>query len=95
MTGWNWGGDVDFDKEIDVDIDVVVDLDTDINFDKEYDADIKIYADTDVEGNSATLQVEAEAYGEDTAVEVDAVVLTMEETLSSVYLSVISATDGS
>ena len=85
--------DVNFDKDIDIDIDVDVDLNVDIDFDKNVDVDIKIDADADVSGNIANVSVEAEAYGKDTLVEIDATVLTIENQLSSVYLSIISAVD--
>ena len=82
---------VDFDKDIKVDIDVDVDLDVKITFDKDVDVDIKIDADANVDGNIANVSVEAEAYGKDTLVEIDATVLTIQDQLSSVYLSIISA----
>ncbi len=84
--------DVDFDKYIDVDIDVKVDLDVNIDFYKDVDVDIKIESDVDVKGNLTNVSIEAEAYGENSLVEIDMTVLTTDY-LSSAYVSVISAVD--
>lgn len=84
--------DVDFDKYIDVDIDVKVDLDVNIDFYKNVDVDIKIESDVDVKGNLTNVSIEAEAYGENSLVEIDMTVLTTDY-LSSAYVSVISAVD--
>ncbi len=86
---WN---DVDFDKEIDVKIDVEVDLDVDINFYKDVDVDIKVDSDVDVKDNLTHVSVEAEAFGDNSLVEIDASVLTTDY-LSSAYLSIIAAVD--
>ena len=94
MSGW-WfpPKNDDFEKDLRIDVDVDIDFDTDIDFDKDYDADIKIDADADVKGNIATVVLDAEAVGKDTLVEVDAAVLTIENELSSVTMSIISAVD--
>lgn len=84
--------DVDFDKYIDVDIDVKVDLDVNIDFYKDVDVDIKVNSDVDVKGNLTNVSIEAEAYGENSLVEIDMTVLTTDY-LSSAYVSVISAVD--
>lgn len=83
--------DVDFYKNIDVEIDVDVKLDVDIDFHKDVDIDVKVDSKAEVEGNIANVSVEAEAYGYDTLVEIDATVLTIEDQLSSAYVSIISA----
>jgi hypothetical protein len=88
------GHDVDFDfkKDIDVDIDVKVDLEWDIDFYKDVDVDIKVDSDVDVKDNLTSVAVEAEAFGDNSLVEVDISVLTTDY-LSSAAVSVISAVD--
>lgn len=83
--------DYEFDKEIDINVDVTINFDTNIDFDKTFDADIYVSSHVCIEGNLATLTLDAEAVGYDTLVEVDAAVLTVENELSSITLSVISA----
>ena len=87
--GWNH---FEFEKEIEVDIDVNVDLDVKIEFEKEVDVDIKVDSDVDVKGNLTSVSVDAEAYGNNSLVEIDATVLTTDY-LSSAYLSIIAAVD--
>ncbi len=86
--------DFEFDKdlEIDVDIDLDFDVDVDVDVNIEKCIDIEIDSDVDLDGNTAELSLDAQAIGDDTLVEVIAVVLTTED-LSSVTLNVISATD--
>ena len=84
--------EVDFDKEIDVNIDVDVELDWEINFDKFYNVDIDVNTDVDIEDNLTSVTIEAEAFGENTLVEIDAAVLTTDY-LSSAAVSIISAVD--
>ena len=81
----------EFNKDIDIAVSTDIDFDTDTDFNKEFDADISVASDTDVDGNLSTLTLDAEAVGTDTLVEADASVLTVEDQLSSVTLSVISA----
>ena len=83
---------VEFDKEIDVDIDVEVDLKWDIEFDKDVDVDIKVDSDVDVKDNLTSVTVEAEAFGDNSLVEIDMAVLTTDY-LSSAAVSVIAAVD--
>ena len=85
--------DFDFDKDIQIDVDLEFDVDVDIEFDKDVDIYGDICWDVDVQGNTAMLTLDAEAVGKDTLVEVDAVVLTIEDELSSITLSVVSAID--
>lgn len=90
MTDYSWS-DVDFDKEIDVDIDVSLEFDVDVDVKKDTDIDVCINADVDVKGNSAELILSVEAYGEDTYVQADVAILTIEDELSSIDLYAVSA----
>lgn len=85
--------EVDFDKLIDVTINTDINLDVVIDFDKTFDACILVNSDVNIFGNLTNVSVEAEAYGWDTLVEVDTMVLTTDY-LSSAYVSVISAVNG-
>jgi hypothetical protein len=89
---WDWK-EVDFDKEIDIDVDVDFDVDVDVDVDKDTDIDVYIDADTDIRGNSAELFLSVEAYGYDTYTQADAVVLTIEDALSSIEVYAVSAVD--
>lgn len=82
--------EVDFEKYIDVEINTTINLEVDIDFYKDFDAHFDVTSYVCVEGNLTNVSVEAEAYGWDTVVEIDAVVLTTDY-LSSAYVSVISA----
>lgn len=90
MTWWH--NDNDFDKDLEIDVDVEIDIDTDIDFDKDFDADINVTSNTHVDGNSTSVLFDAEALGEDTVVEADIIVLTIEDELSSATGSIIAAT---
>ena len=84
--------DVDFSKEIDIEVDVDVDLKFDIEFDKDVDVDIKVESDVDIKDNLTQVVVDAEAFGDNSLVEIDLAVLTTDY-LSHASLSVISAVD--
>lgn len=84
--------DVDFDKDIDVKVDFDLDIDSKTDIDKDVKVDVDVDVKTEVDGNLAHLLVDAEAVGKDTFVEVDAIVLTIENELSSIVLDVTSAT---
>lgn len=81
------------DLEIDVDIDLDFDVDVEVNVDICKEIDIDIYSDVDLNGNTAELTLDAQAIGGDTLVEAIVTVLTVEDELSSISLSVISAAD--
>ena len=72
---------------------IVVDSDFESDISIESDVDIQIDSDVDVDGNLSQLSLDAEAIGTDTLVEVDSSVLTVEDQLSSVTLSVVSAVE--
>jgi hypothetical protein len=84
---------VDFDKDIDVDIDVDSNSDYSVDVSVDANIDICIESEVDIEGNSAVLTFDAEAVGDDTAVTVDVVVLTIEDELSSISGTISSAVD--
>jgi hypothetical protein len=81
------------DKEIDIEVDLDLDIDVDVKVEKDVDIDIYFDADVDINGNFAELILDAQAHGKDTAVEVEAVVLTFEDELSMITLHVVSAVD--
>ncbi|KLK91311.1 hypothetical protein AA309_20850 [Microvirga vignae] len=82
--------DIKFEKTIDAEIDSEVALDWDIEFDKDVEADVKVDSDVDLDGNSTMVTVDAEAYGDNSLVEVDTAVLTTDK-LSHASVAVISA----
>jgi len=91
MSSWDYGEpDFEFDKEIEIDFDTNIDFDTDIELDVYKDVDVDVRVDTHVEGNSAFLTADVEAIGKDTFVEVDASVLAVEDTMSSVTLHAVA-----
>ena len=85
------GNYFDFYKNVDSTVTNNVNFNTDIDFDKYKDVDIYVDSDVNVQGNLAELVVDAEAIGYDTLVEVESSVLAVEDKLSSVSLSAISA----
>lgn len=91
MSWWYGHDDVDFDKDVNISVDVDYDSDVDIDFNKDVDIDIKVDVDVDIEGNYASITFDATAYGHDTLVEVDVVVLTIENQLSEVSGTIVSA----
>ncbi len=82
-----------FFKLIDVDVNFDIKFDTNIDLDKDVDVDVKIDADADIKGNITNLTLDAEALGDDTLVEADVGILTVENQLSSLTLVVISAAE--
>lgn len=88
------GNDFDFSKDLDINVDVDIDLDVDVDVDIDKDVNICIDINQDlyIDGNTAELNLDAEAIGDNSLVEVDAVVLTTDHS-SSVVLHVISAVD--
>jgi hypothetical protein len=84
--------EVDFDKYIDIHVDAEVDLKWDIEFYKDVDVDIKVDSDVDIKDNLTQVNIDAEAYGDNSLVEIDMAVLTTDY-LSHASVSVISAVD--
>jgi len=84
--------EVNFDKEIDIDVDAEIELETEIDFKKDVDIDIKVDSDVDIKDNLTHVTVDAEAFGDNSLVEIDAQVLTTDY-LSHAYLSIVSAVD--
>lgn len=79
--------------DIDVDIDADLDIDTDINLDIETDVDVDVFSDVDVEDSLTVVTFDAEAIGNQTLVEVDVVVLTVDNELSSASGVIVAAAD--
>ncbi|EIM30504.1 hypothetical protein [Microvirga lotononidis] len=84
--------DVDFDKDIDINVDADIDLTWDIDFCKDVDVDIYVDSDVDIKGNLTQVNIDAEAYGDNSLVEIDMAVLTTDY-LSHASVSVIAAVD--
>jgi len=72
---WNYTIDDSFDFDLDVKYDfeaeVKLDLDTDITYESNVSIDTDIKVDTNITGNSATFNVDAQAIGDNGAVEVN------------------------
>ncbi|WP_353931910.1 hypothetical protein WJM97_04820 [Okeanomitos corallinicola TIOX110] len=91
VGGWGYTPGFSYEKELDIEVETEIKFDTEIDFKKNYNADIKIDSDADIKGNIATLTFDVEAIGKDTLAEVDVAVLAVENKLSSVTGSMISA----
>ena len=86
MTGSIWfpphngGGDeVDLEAsyDFDSDIDLYFDSDTDVDTDIDYDLNVDVCVDID--GNSATFQIDLQAFGDDSSVDLNLIVLTADD----------------
>ena len=53
----------DFDTDVSSNVNTNIDFDTDIDFDKDFNVCIDVDSDVDIEGNLATLTLDAEAIG--------------------------------
>lgn len=84
--------DPNLDKELNSTINTTYNLDANSDIDKDYDANISIVSNTDVTGNSTTIIGDAEAVGTDTVVEIEFSAITLENELSSGFVSVLAAT---
>jgi hypothetical protein len=69
---------------------VYMEFDTFVDYDSDLDVDHTIDVSVDIDGNEATWNVDAQAFGEDTAVEVNVVAITSDD-YSSVTTSGYSA----
>jgi hypothetical protein len=85
--------DINVDKDINVDVDVFQSFFTDVTLVKFVDIDIDVDVNVDIEGNFAQATWDVQAIGEDTAAEIDLVVLAIEETLSHVSGTAYAAVD--
>lgn len=84
---------LDIEKDIDIDIDSDLDIDTDVDLDTDIDVDADVDSDVDVEDTLTTVTFEAEAIGNQTLVEVDVVVLSVDNELSSASGVIVAAAD--
>lgn len=84
----------EFEKDIEIDVDAEIELEFEVEneYESEVDVDYDICSDIDIDGNSALLEANVEAVGDDTLVEVKAVVLTTDH-YSGVTVSGLSAVD--
>ena len=85
--GWNWGNwgnDNDVEKEIDIEIYADFDVDVDVNLESDTDIDVDIDVHPTIDGNTANLFFSVEALGKDTFTELDFVVLTVEDQMTSI-----------
>lgn len=74
----NLDASYDFDSDIDVNFDLYSDIDS--NLDVNHEIDVCV----DIEGNEATFAIDVQAYGEDTATDLNLVVAVQEDEWSSI-----------
>lgn len=84
--------EVNFDASYDYSANIETDFDTDVTYESSTDIDASVDVCVDVDGNLATFNVDVQAFGSDTAVEVNLVAFT-NESYSSITLTGFSATD--
>lgn len=96
----SWGyhsndDDFNFDKDVDIKVDVEIDIEADVDVEvkKDVDIDVDIKSDIDLDGNYAEMIFDIQAIGDDTLVEFDVAVLTVDNELSSITGHIISTTD--
>lgn len=94
MSGWNQGGNDDFNWELDVNYDfnseVSVDFYTDVDTYSYLSVDANVDVCVDISGNLATFNIDVQAVGDDGATEVNLSVVTTEE-YSSISVNGFSA----
>jgi hypothetical protein len=83
----------EFNKQINSEVNTNLNTNVDVDFFKDFDLTSDIVSNVDLEDNVASIIFDAEALGEDSLVEVDVAVLTVENELSSVSGSIVSVTD--
>jgi len=88
----NNGDEFEFEKDIDVEADFYVGWEYENEIDSEVYVDHDIESYVDLEGNSAVLNLNVEAVGDDTLVEASAVVLTTDY-YSGITVTAVSAVD--
>jgi hypothetical protein len=90
----NGGEDFEFDKDVDVNVDVDYDLDVDVkvDVDKDIDIDANVDVKVDVDGNYADWNIDVEAIGENSAAELDLVVVVTDD-MSMITTSGYAAVD--
>jgi len=83
MSYWgNHGEEVEVDVDVKKDIDIDFEMDAKIDIYKEFDAYVDICVDVDIDGNSATFAIDIEAFGKNSATELDLAVLVTDESSS-------------
>jgi hypothetical protein len=89
------GNDFEFSKDLEVDVDLDIDLEVDVDVDvyKDVDIYVDIRSDVDLDGNTAELNFDVQAIGDNTLVEGDVWVLTVDNELSSITGHLYSAAD--
>ncbi len=85
------GTDLKVEKELYLDVNYDFKVDANIDLDKNVNIDFDVDAKTDVDGNSANAIIDVEALGKDTFTELDLVILTVEDELSSISAVATSA----
>jgi hypothetical protein len=88
MSGNHDGNEFEFEKEVDIDVkaELEIDVDVDVDIDKDIDVKVETKVETDIEDNTAQFNIDVEAIGENTFVELDVFVLTTDQ------MSMITAT---
>lgn len=89
---WNWGGEnVNTDVTYDFASDIEMNFKTDVEYKSDTYVDADIDVKVDIKGNLATFNADVQAFGNDTAVELNLVAFTTED-FSSVTMSGYAAT---
>lgn len=70
------------DVEVDVDVDLKLDATVDLTVDNETDIDVDVKSDVDLDGNTAEITFDVQAVGDETLVQGELVVLTVDNELS-------------
>ena len=81
---WYCDPGVDMSAEYNFDSDINVDFNLDSNIDSNLDVDHSINVCVDIHGNEATFAIDVQAYGEDTATDLNLVVAVSEGEWSSI-----------
>jgi len=83
---FNWDLDVNYDFSVEVSLD----FDTNVEYSSDFDVDPSIEVCVDIDGNFAGFNIDVQAVGDDSAVEVNLAVVTTDD-YSSIALSGYSA----
>lgn len=70
---------IDLEADYNVDVDIDTDIDTDVDFDSDFDVNHDIDINVDIDGNEATFAVDVQAFGDDSATDLNLVVVTTDD----------------
>jgi uncharacterized membrane protein len=80
MSWWN-DGDFEFSKEVDVNVDMEISLEfeTEVEVKKDVDVNVDVDVKVDIDGNYADFNIDIQAVGDDSATELNLVVLVTDD----------------